>query len=335
LTHFSLELLPTVSVKENLAYAKLAEELGLEYVWVADDAPAPPNGDVFVTLSAIAMKTSKIRLGTSICNPYTRHPAVLASSVLALMELSRGRFALGLGPGGRSTLAYIGVDQIEHPAAMMRETISTMRRLLSGETVTDSFASFRLKNVHFRSPGVKVPIYLAARSPIITRLVGEMADGALLTSPVGHLPSAVGIIRDGAKRAMRGMNEIDVGNAVHLSIGRNRSDAREVAKSSAAIRISVITDEMVQAAGISLEERDKVRARFRAAGPTSAAEYVTDAMLDQVTIAGSPEDCIKLVKKQVSLGVDHLMFSPPFGPDPVEAIKLLVTDVIKPIQANS
>ena len=54
MSRYSIELIPTLPIADNLAYVMLSEKAGLEYVWVADDSPAPMGGDVFVTLSAIA-----------------------------------------------------------------------------------------------------------------------------------------------------------------------------------------------------------------------------------------------------------------------------------------
>src|SRR5262249_31139667 len=75
----------------------LCERLGFDSYWVADQRWMR---DVWVSLSATALRTSRILLGTRVTDPYVRHPALTAVAVASLDELSSGRAILGLGAGG-------------------------------------------------------------------------------------------------------------------------------------------------------------------------------------------------------------------------------------------
>ena len=71
----------------------LAERLGFSNIWVPDSGPAPPYSDTIVTLAAIASATSRIKFGSAVLNFYTRNPAWIASSFLALSDLGRSKIA--------------------------------------------------------------------------------------------------------------------------------------------------------------------------------------------------------------------------------------------------
>lgn len=85
--------------------AKLAEKLEFSNIWVPDGGPTPPYSDSVATLAAIAASTNRIKFGSAILNFYTRNPAWIASSFLALSDLGAHtnknlqRAILGLGLG--------------------------------------------------------------------------------------------------------------------------------------------------------------------------------------------------------------------------------------------
>src|ERR1700688_3199614 len=81
------------SPAEIVECVKLAETLGYESAWVAEGH----GGDQFAVLAACAMRTSRIRLGTSISSVFVRSAPTIAMAASSGGELSGGRFILGLG----------------------------------------------------------------------------------------------------------------------------------------------------------------------------------------------------------------------------------------------
>ena len=79
--------------------ARLAEEMGFDYVGVADSQSLAR--ELYVTLGVVAAATERVMLGPTVSNPLTRHPAVAASAIASINELSKGRAFLGLGSGDR------------------------------------------------------------------------------------------------------------------------------------------------------------------------------------------------------------------------------------------
>ena len=88
--------------------------------------------DPYVALSAAASSTTRLGLGIGVSNSITRHPAVTASAIASVQELSGGRAVLGLGRGN-SSLAYLGAG----PATLTEfaRQVRQIRQYLSGEGV--------------------------------------------------------------------------------------------------------------------------------------------------------------------------------------------------------
>src|SRR5436309_9946077 len=76
---------------------KLAEELGYQSAWVAEGH----GGDQFAILAACAVKTRRIKLGTSISNVFVRSATTIGMAAATVDHLSGGRFILGLGSSHR------------------------------------------------------------------------------------------------------------------------------------------------------------------------------------------------------------------------------------------
>src|SRR5437762_2687760 len=73
------------SVRRVAELGARCEELGFDSYWVADQRWMR---DVWVSLSAAALATSRIRLGTRVTDPYVRHPALTAVGIASVDELS-------------------------------------------------------------------------------------------------------------------------------------------------------------------------------------------------------------------------------------------------------
>ncbi|HYN89713.1 MAG TPA: LLM class flavin-dependent oxidoreductase, partial [Ardenticatenaceae bacterium] len=105
---FSIRFNNDLPVHAYPALARAAEAAGFDQFWVSDDLFLR---GVWPILSACAVATERIELGTCIVNPYTLHPAEMAMQAAALDELSGGRFNLGLAAGAADFLAWVGIEQ--------------------------------------------------------------------------------------------------------------------------------------------------------------------------------------------------------------------------------
>lgn len=102
---------------------RLVENLGFDNLWVSDHTAGFASGgatscyDGWTILTAMACRTSSIRIGTLVSNPVLRHPAILAKQALAVDDLSGGRLELGIGTG----IAGFDYDAIGEPYWLARE----------------------------------------------------------------------------------------------------------------------------------------------------------------------------------------------------------------------
>jgi len=164
------------SLSEAIERVKLAESLGYESVYVTHIA----GRESLTVLTAYALSTSRIRLGTGVVPIYTRTPATMAQTAATIDELSGGRLTLGLGVSHRPVVEGWHGQTIDHPVAEMREYVSIVRAILRGEDPPGGQkwqTGFRLFGL---DPRAELPIYLAALSPAMLRLAGEIADGVVL-----------------------------------------------------------------------------------------------------------------------------------------------------------
>jgi alkanesulfonate monooxygenase SsuD/methylene tetrahydromethanopterin reductase-like flavin-dependent oxidoreductase (luciferase family) len=151
--------------------AERAEELGLDRVDVAEGW----THDALLVLAEIALRTSRIGLGTSILSAWGRTPATMAMGAAGVQRLSNGRFSLGIGAGSPPLTEGLHGIAWEEPVARLRETLTAVRALLAGERLLRPAAEARPLRLG-ALPDQPVPLALAALSPASIRLAGELAD---------------------------------------------------------------------------------------------------------------------------------------------------------------
>src|SRR6185436_3494956 len=164
------------SIEQALARVQRAEELGYESAYVTHIA----GRESLTVVTAYAMRTERIRVGTGVVPIYTRTPATMAQTAATIDDLSEGRLNLGLGVSHRPVVEGWHGQSIDKPVAEMREYVAIVRAILAGEPPPAGEkwqTSFALSGI---GPYPELPIYVAALSPAMLRLAGEVADGAML-----------------------------------------------------------------------------------------------------------------------------------------------------------
>jgi 5,10-methylenetetrahydromethanopterin reductase len=317
---FSLRLNNDLPLADYVALARTAEAAGFDQFWVSHDLfvrSAP------VILAAVSQATSRIQIGTCIVNPYTMHPAEIAMMAATLDELSSGRFNLGIGAGAAEFLKWVEVPQ-ERPLHDTRLAIRQIRAVLSGEQ-----APGWQPEAYLRFPARRVPIYLAAMSPNMLRLAGEVADGVLpLLFPPEHYETVQPLIAEGAARAGRELDEIDIAACVWCSVSRDRRAAEDALKDKIAYYGHALSPLIRQRLGVTQEDfRPIEQALMTERDPAKARSLVDERML-RIGIVGTPADLIPRLEHLVDLGVRHLSFGPPLGPDLLDAVEAIGRDVI-------
>ncbi len=285
-------------VAEVVALARLAEELGFARVWVPDEGLA--TRDVFVTMAAIAAGTETIAIGTGIVNPYSRHPAMVASAIATIDEMSGGRAFLGYGAGGSLTLGPLGIDR-PHPLAHVRDAITACRELFSGRVV-DLEGTVPLHGASMGYGRPDIEIWFAGRGPRMLTQAGALADGVLLEFL--HKPSLgyyVGRVREGARAAGRSP-KLCYSTTVVTDPAR-----LDQIRPHMTYRLVDSPPEVREAVGISDSDRDRIREAM-GGGLEAAAPLIPDEWILPFVIMGTPEECAaELVEITERHGMDEFM----------------------------
>lgn len=270
------------SLEEAIERVKLADSLGYETVYTTHTA----GRESLTVLGAYAHATSRIRLGTGVVPIYTRTPATMAQTAATLDEVSGGRFTLGLGVSHRPVVEHWHGQSIDHPVAEMREYVAIVRAILRGEDPPPGEkwqTSFHLFGL---DPRPSLPIYLAALSPAMLRLAGEVADGVLLwlCNPSYIRDVVIPEVTIGRERAGLGLEGFDVVPAVPGALTGDRAGAYR------AMRRDLLTyfglpfyRAMIERTGFGAD----IAAYDAAAGDLETMQSaISDGFLDELTAVG-------------------------------------------------
>jgi alkanesulfonate monooxygenase SsuD/methylene tetrahydromethanopterin reductase-like flavin-dependent oxidoreductase (luciferase family) len=200
------------SVEQAIERVKLAESLGYDSVFTTHIA----GRESLTVLTAYALQTERIRVGTGVVPIYTRTPATMAQTAATIDEISHGRLLLGLGVSHRVVVEGWHGQTIDQPVSEMRDYVSIVRAILRGEDPPAGEkwrTSFRLAGLPTRP---EVPIFIAALSPAMLRLAGEIGDGVMLwlCNPNYIRDVVVPEVRAGRERAGKGLEGFEIVAAV-------------------------------------------------------------------------------------------------------------------------
>jgi 5,10-methylenetetrahydromethanopterin reductase len=304
---FEAEITPGMAPREVVALAQLAEDAGFDRLGISCVALWP---DSYQLQALAAAATRRIHIGSMVTNPYTRHAAVHAAALATLDELSDGRAFCGIGAGaGLETLG------IHNPQLVrtLRESVTAIRALLVGETVSVAGQTLKLDGARLQRPAThRVPIAIGTRSEQIMRLAGELADVALVGAR--HLtPALVGQYRgwlaEGAARVGRNTDTIEVMPRVTLCISHDERLAIASVKRFAAHYLGILGDKgppvaPARRAAIS-QALKEARGWYFDLGrydPPAMLELVDDELARAFAIVGNPEQCADQIKALLALG---------------------------------
>jgi 5,10-methylenetetrahydromethanopterin reductase len=218
----SLASLGAEPTARYLEQVKLAEQLGFHAFFHNDKKWAR---EVFSRLGAATQATSRIGLGTSVIDPYTRHPALLAQATATIAEMAPGRFRVIMGSGSHfETLPGYGSPK---PVAGLREAAELMQRLWRGEKITLDGEIVKFKDGALDWKPTEIPqLYIASRGPQILKLAGSVADGVLIGSfatPPG-IAYAKAHILPGLQASKRNWKDIRLCSWIYLSVLEREDD---------------------------------------------------------------------------------------------------------------
>jgi alkanesulfonate monooxygenase SsuD/methylene tetrahydromethanopterin reductase-like flavin-dependent oxidoreductase (luciferase family) len=278
----------------------LAESLGYDSTYVTHIA----GRDSLTVLAAYAAPTERIKLGTGVLPIYSRTPVATAQTAATIDEISGGRMILGIGVSHRVTVENWYGQTIGRPVAEMREYVGALRAILRGEDPPEGEkwpTAFHFMGYEARP---ELPIYVAALSPNMLRLAGEIGDGVLLwlCDPPYVRDVVLPEVTKGRARAGKDLAGFDIVPAVPAAVTNDRSATLDRVRADLVTYLSLpFYRSMLERSGFEAEI-----AGFDegiAAGDVERAKAaMSEAMLDSLGGFGDGNDVRAAVNRYLDAG---------------------------------
>jgi F420-dependent oxidoreductase-like protein len=312
------------SWRETVEFVVEAERLGLDVCWVAEAW----GSDAVSALGYLASRTDRLLLGSGVLQLGTRTPVAIAQAALTLADMSGGRFLLGLGPSGPQVVEGLHGVPFAAPRTRMRETVEIVRRAFAGERIAYSGERFTIpwpggdgRPMRLSSaPNPGIPVYLAAMSPRLLELTGEIADGWLGTSFVPEGADAYFRHLDaGLAAAGRTRAGLDVCQGAEVAFAEDEDvlralvagRKRELAFSLGGMGSATTNfyNDAYSRQGWA-EVAAAVRERWQAGDRAGATDLVTEDMVLATTLIGTEDMVRERLRVWRAAGVDTVRLYP-------------------------
>jgi F420-dependent oxidoreductase-like protein len=317
---------PWFTPDEQVALAVLADELGLDSVWISEAW----GQDAVSVLGLLTGRTERIALGSGLMQIPARQPTAAAMAAASLDVLSGGRFRLGLGVSGpQVSEGWYGVP-FERPLRRTREYVEIVRMALARKTVRYDGREWTLPLAEGVGTGLgrplkllarpvqeRVPIYLGAVGPRAVEQTGAIADGWL---PFMLDPADPSVLLEpldrGLAAAGRTRADLDIAPCVAMALAEDLDTARDAVRPWLAFYLGAMGApqknfyvELAARAGHGEVARECQR-RFLAGDRDAAAAALSDELIDAMAIATTPAGLDAKLAAFEAAGADTLVVVP-------------------------
>ncbi len=284
-------------VRASAELARHLEGIGYTDCWTAETSG--PDG--FSVASTVGVLTEKMRIGIAIAPAFTRPPALLAMSALAVHQASGGRFILGLGASSPVIVEGWMGTKLEKPIARMRETVAAVRSAWAGEKVTVDGQTVQVKGFRLDgAPEGAIPIYLAALGPQMMALTNEIADGIVL-----YLAT-----EEGVRIAAQACPGKEVAERIMCCPDEDEEQVRDTVRWMMTPYIAVPAyNRFIAAQGFEDEARQVAEA-WANRERDKAVAAVTDRLIDALVIYGPAAKCKERLDSFRAAGLDTPILAP-------------------------
>lgn len=287
--------------RELAELGRLAERFGLHGVWVSS---LLDSRDPFTNLGSLAQATSRIRLGPIAVNPFDTHPVKIASALLTLNEMAGGRAQIVIGRGGEA-LQALGIRP-ERRVRAVRECIGIIRAAASGQRVDYPGEMFRVAGLQLRWLEAPPPAILAGASQSqMLRMAASCADGVMMSDmPPGPASEAIrtldGALADGGRRRPEFRTTAFTAWHVHADRRQALQEGRRWLLLRGIFRPWLL-EQFLAPDDVALVMASEARfaQSFARGSPDveGVPDRVLDALVENVTVAGTPDDLEPVLTK--------------------------------------
>lgn len=304
--------------------AVAAEACGFDEIWLAED--------YFFTggisgASLVLGATSRISVGLGVVSAVARHPALLAMEIATLSRVYQGRLIAGIGLGVPAWVRQMGLHP-RSPLGALRECVTATKSLLRGETVDVRGEVFSFNDVTLVYPetGAPTPVRMGVIGPKMLQLSGEVADGSVLSVSAGHdyVRWAKARIEEGRARGGRTDGHPITVFAIY-AVDEDGDAARASARARLAFYRQNGSNGLTDVYGIS----DELNALVARGGYDAVLEGMPDRWVEDLTIAGTAEECAAKISGFHAAGADAVALFP-VETGRIEEIVRLTADQVLP-----
>lgn len=335
-------------IHQVMEHARKAEDAGWDGLSIADVQSA--SGDMYVAMTLAAMATERIKIGSDVTNPLTRHPVTTAGAIASVQQVSDGRAVLGIGRGD-SALAHVGHAPVY--TKLFESYLKSLQAYLRGDGVPfDELTFGRGMAPHVDTLGLaeapddsrltwlgprdkKVPVAVSASGPRVIGAAARHADIVMLAvgADLGRLEWGLEQVRRARREAGLTPDGIGYGAYLNVACHPDVEVARGLAPELAA---TARFSNMHGRANGPVEERDRevLTAVHKSydVRDHGASIRLPAGFVDRYAIVGPPEECVRRIRQVAEMGFERLVV---YGPtvdatdgDKKLAAELMVKEVL-------
>lgn len=311
---------------ELLAYAVLAEQVGLDSVWISDHfQPWRHTGGhapfSLAWLGALGARTERVVMGTSVLTPTFRyHPSIVAQAFGTLGSLFPQRVVLGIGTG--ESLNEVPSSGLHWPeqkerTARFREAVKLIKQLWREDRVSfeGQFYKTEVATIYDK-PEQPVPIFIAGAGPVMAKLAGSEGDGFICTSGKTwelYSDTLLPNLQAGLEASGRaGQSGYDRTIEMKVSFDTDRDRALQDTRFWGAL---------------ALKPEEKMNVEDPLEMEKLADALPVERAASRWIVTDDADEMVEKIGAYVTLGFDHLVFHAP-GPDQARFLKLFSEHVV-------
>jgi len=310
-------------------FAKTVEQLGFDSVHVGDHVHV--RFEPLTTLTAIAMKTKKLKIATNILDMNRRNPATVAHVTATLDHFSNGRLILGAGCGMWNWRTYnipnigdTGRVKANRKVSRSKEAIEVLKKFWTETEVnyTGQFYNYDkgwiiLKPLQKPHP----PIWIAAYGKRMKRIAAKLGDGFITQTVTSSIyRDEVELVKSYANKQRKDPKNITPVFATLTGIANNHNDAiKKIQTSARSLLFKSVNDHADH------HNRLAEKLGYDELVPWEKPDDVTDEDICQVYLIGTPEEIISRIEEYKKAGMNYLIL---MGLRTMDSIKLYSEKVI-------
>jgi len=287
-------ILGDVPPKNIVKLSRQVEACGFSELWFAEDYFMLSG---FSSAAVALQATDSIKVGIGAVSAVVRHPAVTAMEAATLAGAYPGRFTLGMGHGVPAWTRQMKL----YPKSVltaMRESVTSVKRLLAGETLNNEGEYFGFDEVKLTHPAPALEVLTAVVGPKSVDLTAEIADGMLISVLAG--PEYVRTVAERIKkqRPDGGENFRFVTYAL-CSVAERREEARAKLRAVTAFYLGAVGPTLITGVyGVN----DELAALMAEGAAAAIEQKMPDEWLDWLAVAGEPAECLTGIQNLFAAG---------------------------------